>query len=128
MGLAHPKVLCFAAVPLFVCGLAVSALRTPATVSAHADSKVEGAELFATRGCTHCHGVDGQGTDSGPSLRQLRKKLSSEQIERQIVAGGQAMPAFGDTLDHEQVASLVAFLKAKKWISAPAAATAVPSH
>ncbi len=91
----------------------------PLHTSAHADSRREGAELFATRGCAHCHGVDGDGTDSGPSLLKLRRKLKPQQIEEQILHGGQAMPAFGDTLTHEEIESLVSFLRAKNWTPAP---------
>ena len=89
----------------------------PAVYAANAEQ--EGAELFATRGCTHCHGSQGTGTEAGPSLRDLRKHLHAERIESQIVHGGKEMPAFGDTLDHAQVTSLVTFLRAKRWIVAP---------
>lgn len=102
-------------------GLAILVLlaRSPAPAYAHSDAAKQGAELFATSGCTHCHGPEGTGTERGPNLRELRKHLSTAEIEHQIVAGGKAMPAFGDTLDHAQVADLVAFLRAKKWVSAP---------
>ena len=59
------------------------------------------------------------GTDAGPSLRNLRKHLTADQITKQIVNGGKEMPAFGDTLDHDQVEQLVAFLHAKKWVTPP---------
>lgn len=81
-----------------------------------AEKKVEGARLFASSGCAHCHGATGEGTDSGPSLRDVHRKLKKRQIETQIVAGGGAMPAFGKALDPEQVKALVAFLRAKTWV------------
>ena len=87
--------------------------------SAQAGSKAEGARLFASSGCTHCHGATGEGTDSGPSLRNVRRKLKAPQIQRQIVEGGGEMPAFGTVLDPEQVTALVAFLRAKSWSVAP---------
>ena len=87
--------------------------RQPATVLAHTDERAQGAELYQERGCTHCHGVHGEGGESGPSLRGVRRRLTAAQIERQIIQGGQQMPAFGDTLDRELVQSLVAFLRAK---------------
>lgn len=111
-----------------LCGLAggcvalgVSELSRPAPVKAFADKKTAGAELFATRGCAHCHGNDGQGTDRAPALRELRKKLSAAKINDQIVHGGQGMPAFGDSLQPNEVDELVEFLRAKKWITPPAA-------
>lgn len=114
--------------------LGASGLAHPLTAAAE-DKKAQGAELFATRGCTHCHGNDGQGSDRGPALHELRKKLPADKINDQIVHGGQGMPAFGDSLKPEEVDELVAFLRAKKWITppvvggtpAPAAAPAQPT-
>lgn len=88
-------------------------------VRAQAGSKAEGARVFATSGCTHCHAASGEGTDSGPSLRNVRHRLKPSQIQQQIVAGGGEMPAFGTVLDPEQVKALVAFLRAKVWVVAP---------
>ncbi len=107
-------------------GTAMGRLSTPAQVMAASDDAREGAALFAARGCTHCHGPQGNGTDSGPSLRELRKHVSAETMEHQIVYGGKEMPAFGDTLDPGQVKSLVAFLRAKKWIVLEPSAAPVP--
>ncbi len=101
-------------------GWGFARLGQPAPVAAFADKKAEGAELFATRGCAHCHGNDGQGTDKAPGLHDLRKKLSADKITDQIVHGGQGMPAFGDSLKPEEVDDLVAFLRAKTWITPPA--------
>ncbi len=91
----------------------------PVPAAAFADKKAEGAELFATRGCAHCHGDNGQGTDRAPALRELRKKLSAQRINDQIVHGGQGMPAFGDSLKPDEVEDLVSFLRAKKWTPPP---------
>ena len=110
-----------------VFGFGTALLRHPAPVAAFADKKAQGAELFATRGCTHCHGNDGQGTDRAPALRDLRKKLSADKMNDQIVHGGQGMPAFGDSLKPEEVDDLVAFLRAKKWITPPAMAAPQPA-
>jgi mono/diheme cytochrome c family protein len=103
------------------CLLALLALGVsrPARVAAKTDKKLEGAQLFATRGCSHCHGPDGEGTDSGPSLRSVHTRLSAAQIQHQIVNGGKQMPAFGGILNSNEIESLVAFLRAKKWITAP---------
>ena len=100
---------------------AVSVLMAcrPVPVHASSDAAKRGAEIFASSGCTHCHGPAGMGTERGPTLRDLRKHLSVEETGQQIVAGGKGMPAFGDTLDKAQVADLVTFLRAKTWIAAP---------
>ena len=96
--------------------------QLPQRAYAKENNKVQGAQLFGSTGCAHCHGAQGEGTEQGPSLRDVRKRLKPDEMEHQIVAGGKAMPAFGDTLDHTQVESLVAFLRAKKWVTVPAPA------
>lgn len=123
----NPHFRLFLAVSLSSLGVLLMAGRSSAPASAHSDAAKHGAELFATSGCTHCHGPEGTGTDRGPALRDLRKHLSAEEIEHQIVAGGKAMPAFGDTLGKEQIADLVAFLRAKKWVAAPPQAEPAPT-
>ena len=110
----HRRWLCCAAITLF--GFAIDS----SAAKAQAGSKAEGGRLFASSGCAHCHGAMGEGTDSGPSLRNVRRKLKPAQIQHQIVEGGGAMPAFGTALDPEQVQALVAFLRAKTWVAVPA--------
>lgn len=74
-----------------------------------------GAALFHDKGCTFCHGEAGAGTDKAPALTGLdtSKEWTPARISNQIVKGGQKMPAFGDALTDEEVAQLVAYLKAK---------------
>jgi mono/diheme cytochrome c family protein len=83
----------------------------------HASSKNEieaGAALFHERGCEHCHGPDARGTNNGPDLSTVGKRLTKEQIEKQIREGGLSMPAFGDALQPDQIQALVAFLHEKR--------------
>jgi mono/diheme cytochrome c family protein len=69
-----------------------------------------GAVLFRDKGCAYCHGATAQGTPKGPSLAQ---------VAAQIENGGQKMPSFSDSLTHDQVAQLVAWLCAKHRPLAP---------
>jgi mono/diheme cytochrome c family protein len=101
---------------------------SPCPLPAQARAPKQGAEVFASAGCAHCHGDQGQGTDDGPALRSLRKRLSAARIRSQIVHGGKEMPAFGDSLTPLQVNDLVAFLRAKTWIPAPGPAPAPTPH
>ncbi|HZQ43656.1 MAG TPA: cytochrome c [Acidobacteriaceae bacterium] len=83
----------------------------------HAFSRKKRAEaeiLFREKGCEHCHGVDGVGTELGPSLNTVGKRLSKAQIEQQIKDGGKQMPAFGDVLSQAEVKNLVDYLVHKK--------------
>ena len=86
--------------------------RTASAASdAHRDA---GAEVFKQNGCEHCHGVDGAGTERGPSLNTIGKRMHKDQIEHQIRDGGKQMPPFRDVLNDEQVRQLVDYLAHKK--------------
>jgi mono/diheme cytochrome c family protein len=85
--------------------------------AAQASSKAkreQGAELFHQKGCEHCHGVDGIGTERAPSLSGVGRILRKPEIARQIHDGGKQMPAFGEALTDDEVQELVAYLAAKK--------------
>lgn len=99
--------------------LLATSLVQPRPVAAFVDNKAAGAEVFSTSGCAHCHGVNGEGTEKGPNLHNLRRKTTAEKIREQIVHGGGAMPAFGEALQPEQITQLVEFLRAKKWTTPP---------
>lgn len=75
-------------------------------------TKERGATLFAESGCTQCHGPQGNGTDKAPSIHEVRKRKTDEQIYLQIKEGKGAMPAFGDALSENEIRSIVAFLRA----------------
>lgn len=102
-------------------------LAHPTPAAAYTDSKLAGAQVFTASGCAHCHGANGEGTEKGPNLHNLRKKASAEKVREQIVHGGGAMPAFGDVLQPEQITQLVDFLRAKRWITPPASSEAPPA-
>jgi mono/diheme cytochrome c family protein len=81
--------------------------------AAGAQAVAAGATLFRDKGCAYCHGANAQGTQKGPSLANVRKTMKQAQITSQIENGGQKMPSFSDALSHDEVAQLVAFLRAK---------------
>ena len=108
---------------LLVCALAFTPLRAqqaipPATppdaqqAPAAPPTKERGAKLFAESGCTQCHGPQGNGTDKAPSIHEVRRRKTDEQIYLQIKEGKGAMPAFGDALSEDETRSIVAFLRA----------------
>ena len=91
-----------------------------------------GAEVFKTKGCEHCHGMDAIGTDRGPELQDIGKRWKKDHIEQQIRNGGGGMPPFGDALQPDEVKDLVDYLSArkkapKKLLEAPLIATPKPS-
>lgn len=115
---------------LLGCGTLVTistSMARPVPAAASEDHKAAGAELYANRGCAHCHGYDGKGGEKGPSLLNERKKKSADEIRNQIVHGGGGMPAFGEVLQPAEIDNLVTFLRAKKWQGLPAPpATSAP--
>jgi len=94
--------------------LAVCVMFSPHAHASSKDDRKQGEVLFRERGCEHCHGVDGAGSDRGPNLSGVGRWLHQPEIAMQIRNGGKTMPAFGDTLTDQEVQQLVAFLAAKK--------------
>ena len=97
----------------------IVALAFSATTTAHGSStkaaEQAGALLFRDKGCAHCHGDGGIGTKKAPSLIDLRKnkQWTPAKITDQIMNGGQKMPPFSDSLTDQEIAQLVAYLRAK---------------
>jgi mono/diheme cytochrome c family protein len=95
-----------------------AAILAAAATSCYASSKTKlaeqaGANLFRDKGCGYCHGAMTEGTHKGPSLQEIRKSWKAPQITDQILNGGRKMPPFSDSLSNDQVAQLVAWLRAK---------------
>ena len=108
------KVLLVTSVLLIIAGLP----GTNANAASNAD-RTAGAEIFRQNGCEHCHGSDGIGTDRGPSLATVGKRLKKNQIEQQIRDGGKQMPPFKDVLNDDQTRKLVDYLAHKKKAAKP---------
>jgi mono/diheme cytochrome c family protein len=103
------RVLLATSVLLIVDGIPGSHAR-----AASSADRAAGAELFKQNGCEHCHGTDGIGTDRGPSLTTVGKRLHKDQIEHQILDGGKQMPPFKDVLNDDETRKLVDYLAHKK--------------
>ena len=87
-----------------------------------------GAILFRDKGCAYCHGAGGTGGKKGQDLSAVRadKLWPPDKITNQILNGGQKMPPFSDSLTDEQIAQLVAYLRAKQRPIPPTVATPPP--
>lgn len=87
-----------------------------------------GAELFASKGCAHCHGPAGVGGGTGPDLQRVRERRNRAEIITQIQDGGKVMPPFGALLTTSEMDDLVSFLKAnRKFIVVPPKPLAKPA-
>jgi mono/diheme cytochrome c family protein len=98
---------------LLACMVAVAG-NAPRVEAASKQGRQAGAVLFHEKGCEHCHGVDGVGTDRAPALSTVGKRRKKEQIVQQIARGGQGMPAYGPVLQPEEIKWLAEFLHAKR--------------
>ena len=70
----------------------------------------EGAEIFASKGCTGCHtlaAANATGT-TGPNLDE--KKPSKAEAVTFITDGKGAMPSFKDQLDEEQIDAVATYV------------------
>lgn len=73
----------------------------------------QGAKLFHDKGCQFCHAIAGQGGQRGPDLSDVGDRLSPNQLTIRILAGGELMPPFADTLTPQEVGALVTFLQSR---------------
>ena len=70
-----------------------------------------GATNFAAV-CAACHGDDGLGTSAGPSLAERVPSRDDEGILQSILQGRGDMPAWQDNFQDQELADLLAFLRA----------------
>jgi len=73
--------------------------------------RTRGASIYDASGCAHCHSIRGTGGKKGPDLSGVGRKMNKTQIRKQIVAGSNRMPPFGDDLQEKEVKDLVAYLR-----------------
>jgi mono/diheme cytochrome c family protein len=99
--------------------LALAAAPPSSSASVKSKPKDRGAELFATKGCAHCHGPAGVGGRIGPDLQRVRERLNKSQISLQIHNGGKSMPPYGQQLSSTQIDDLIAFLRARRKVIMP---------
>jgi ubiquinol-cytochrome c reductase cytochrome b subunit len=100
--------------PLFLLFLACSYMAFASSGSQQA----RGAAIFEDSGCRHCHSIGDVGGHKGPDLSSVGRRRSKAAMRRQIVHGGRGMPAFGDSLAHDQISDLVAYLRSCRQLSA----------
>jgi mono/diheme cytochrome c family protein len=102
--------------------IAANAAYPSSDTSSKADEQA-GAVLYRDKGCVQCHGAALEGNKKGPALTDIRtdKDWPAERITKQIRDGGQKMPPFAESLTDQEIAQMVAYLRAKDRPVPPAA-------
>ncbi|MCU1322282.1 MAG: cytochrome c class [Acidobacteriaceae bacterium] len=93
---------------------AVSALFTGPALALSKEKQEAAIALFHKTGCEYCHGPNGIKGEKAPDLSAVGKRRKREQIELQIMKGGNGMPAFGEVLPADDVKVLVDYLSSRK--------------
>lgn len=81
----------------FVAFLVLGALAGPLLTAFDARSEPDGAALFATVGCTGCHGMAGEGRRTAPVLAGIPR--APRTVAVQMIDGGGMMPSFARLTD-----------------------------
>jgi mono/diheme cytochrome c family protein len=94
--------------------MAIFPFPVRAASSSHAD-QVAGAVLYRDKGCAHCHGPALEGSKKAPPLASIQKDKAwtPAKMTDQILNGGKKMPPFADSLTDQEVAQIVAYLRAR---------------
>lgn len=72
-----------------------------------------GQRIYTLNNCTMCHGTDRAGTNLYPSLKDIAKRQTEEQVATLLKTGKGQMPAYAN-LSNEDTEALIAFLFDKK--------------
>jgi mono/diheme cytochrome c family protein len=92
--------------------LGVLLVCTTAGFASSRSQRAHGAVVFAESGCTHCHTIrDNGGGHKGPDLSGVGIRLTEAQMRQQILTGSKVMPSFKDSLQENELADLLAYLR-----------------
>ena len=96
-------------------GYAVIAAVQPAqaAITVGSETQVEAGRQLYLEGCSSCHGLEAQGTQSGPTLIGVGAAAVDFQVSSgrmPLAAPGAQAPAVAATYNEEQVAALAAFV------------------
>src|SRR5690606_33751942 len=77
-----------------------------------------GQRIYTVNACTSCHGTDRRGSNAFPSLRNLARSKSEQEVRRLLRTGKGQMPALPNISDQDMDA-LIAYLYEKHELKNP---------
>lgn len=86
------------------------------------------AEQIYSQNCLACHGAEFEGGPAGPALTNVGVDMERSAIARQIQYGGGGMPAFGTSLDQDQINNLAVWLSEQTSPAQPAEDESTAEH
>lgn len=99
--------------PVFINNVAVPSVPS-AALRGLSPTQLAGAHLMHTEGCMSCHMVDGVGGQRGPNLSAIGNVLTRDELTWRIMAGGNNMPSYGNTMTNKELNEILSFLEARK--------------
>ncbi len=87
---------------------------------AESETSPAGRDLFVRHGCPRCHRVDSKRPKMGPGLAGLfdgerlpasGRRMTEDNVRRQLRTPYDEMPSFEDELSHEQRTKIIEYLK-----------------
>jgi mono/diheme cytochrome c family protein len=77
------------------------------------DAAKRGAEVFGSHGCGYCHENGGKSAGKGPQLMNTAR--TDDFITFRIMNGKEGrMPSFGGSIDADQLADVIAYIRSLK--------------
>lgn len=92
-------------------------LNKPPTQALPAGTVAAGRQFYDAQGCDTCHAIGGKGGTAGPSLSDVGKRLSKDQLTEVIQGirtGKSSMPPLPPETTDQQVKDLIDFLETLK--------------
>ena len=87
-----------------------TASTNPSFVKGRAPLELQGLVVLQRMQCRNCHAIDGVGGQRGPDLADVGRRLTRDQLVRQVIQGGGNMPAYGDNLSPYEVEAVVSYM------------------
>ena len=81
-----------------------------AFVKGRAPLELQGLVVMQRMQCRNCHAIDGVGGQRGPDLADVGRRMTRDQLVRQVIQGGGNMPAYGNNLSPYEVEAVVSYM------------------